>query len=513
MTDSARSQWIFSKTEAVAQNGMVTADPLAAEAGVEILREGGNALDAALATAFALGVTSPIGSGVGGIAGLVVWREGKASAFDGSTRAPLASRPEMFELVGGDKRSGMYGWPAVKNDANVEGPLSVSVPGAVAAYELAHRRMGKLPWARLFEPAIRIARDGMVMDWYSTLVFGTSAVRLHKNAEAKRVYYREGGAPYRPPTGFEPPDCLFQPDLARSLDAIARGGAKVLYRGELASAIADDIRRLGGVLSREDFAAYEAGAPPPHAVDYRGHRVITVPGLTGGPTVARALSLLGREDVRAHPPQSAESLHRIAVALRAAFAERLTSMADMPNTTHLNVVDRDRMCVSLTATLGGGFGSGVMIKGTGIVLTNGTYWFDPRPGRPNSIAPGKRVLWAGAPTIVLRGDEPYLVCGAPGGRKIMSAVTQVIVNAIDYGDGPQDATSRPRIHDEGEKLQVDSRIPENVRTALAAMGHEVDVKVEDVMSTNFARPGAIQIDGNDLRGGVEGTKIGIALGY
>jgi gamma-glutamyltranspeptidase/glutathione hydrolase len=510
---SSRSQWIFSKTEAVARNGLVTADPLADEAGVENLPEGGNALDAALATAFALGVTSPIGSGVGGIAGLVVWSEGKTSSFDGSTRAPLASRPEMFELVGGEARSGMYGWPAVKNDANVEGPLSVSVPGAVAAYELAHRRLGKLPWARLFEPAIRLARQGMVMDWYGTLVFGTSAVRLHKNAEAKRVYYREGGAPYRPPTGFEPADRLFQPDLARSLEAIARDGARVLYQGELAAAIADEIRALGGILSRDDFATYEAGAPPPQTLEFRGHRVVTMPGLTGGPTVARALALLGREELPKHAQQSAESLHRIAIALRAAFAERLTSMADMPNTTHLNVVDRDRMCVSLTATLGGGFGSAVMIRGTGIVLTNGTYWFDPRPGRPNSIAPGKRVLWAGAPTIVLRGAEPFLVCGAPGGRKIMSAVTQVVVNAVDYGDGPQAATSRPRIHDEGEKLQVDSRISPEARAALAAMGHEVDVKVEDVMATNFARPGAIQIDGRDLRGGVEGTKIGIALGY
>src|SRR5712691_3906163 len=256
MTDPARSQWLFTKTEAVAQNGMVTSDPLAAEAGVEMLREGGNALDAALATAFALGVTSPIGSGIGGIAGLVVWREGTASSFDGSTRAPLAARPDMFELLGGDTRSGMYGWPAVKNDANVEGPLSVTVPGAVAAYELAHRRLGKLPWARLLEPAIRLAREGFVVDWYSTLVFGTSAVRLHKNAEAKRVYYREGGAPYRPPTGFEPPDRLFQPDLARSLESIARGGAKVLYHGELAAAIAEEIRALGGILSRDDFAAY-----------------------------------------------------------------------------------------------------------------------------------------------------------------------------------------------------------------------------------------------------------------
>ena len=513
MTDPTRSQWIFSKTEAVARNGMVTADPLAAEAGVEILREGGNALDAALATAFALGVTSPIGSGLGGIAGLVVWRQGKATSFDGSTRAPLKSRPEMFELVGGEARSGMYGWPAVKNDANVEGPLAVTVPGAVAAYELAHRRHGKLPWSRLFEPAIRIARDGFVMDWYSTLVFGASAFRLHKNAEAKRVYYRPGGAPYRPPTGFEPPDRLIQPDLARSLEAIAREGAKALYQGELAAAIVDDIQAQGGILSREDLATYEAGTPPPNAIDYRGHQVVTLPGLTGGPTVARALGLLEREDLRKQKQQSAASLHSIAVALRAAFAERLGSMADMPNTTHLNAVDRDRMCVSLTATLGGGFGSAVMIKGTGILITNGTYWFDPRPGRPNSIAPGKRVLWAGAPTIVLREGEPVLVCGAPGGRKIMSAVVQTIVNAIDYGDGPQAATSRPRIHDEGEKLQVDSRIPQDVRDALSAMGHAVEVKVEDVLATNFARPGAIQVDGAELRGGVEGTKIGIALGY
>jgi len=513
VTDRSRSQWLFTKTEAVATNGMVTADPRAAEAGVEILREGGNALDAALATAFALGVTSPIGSGLGGIAGLVVWREGKASSFDGSTRAPLASRAEMFELVGGDARSGMYGWPAVKNDANVEGPLSVTVPGAVAAYELAHRRLGKLPWARLFEPAIRLAREGFFMDWYGTLTFGTSAVRLHKNAEAKRVYYRDGGAPFRPPTGFEPADRLFQPDLARSLESIARGGAKVLYEGELAAAIADDIRALGGILSREDFAAYEAGEPPPQTVEYRGHRVVTLPGLTGGPTVTRALGLLEREDLRKHRQLGAQSLHRIAVALRAAFGERLSSMADMPNTTHVNAVDRDRMCVSLTATLGGGFGSGVMIKGTGIVITNGTYWFDPRPGRPNSIAPGKRVLWAGAPTIVLRSGEPFFVCGAPGGRKIMSAVVQTVVSAVDYGDRPQTATSRPRIHDEGEELQVDSRIPDDVRAQLAAMGHEIEVKVEDVLSTNFARPSAIQISGPELLGGVEGTKIGIALGF
>jgi gamma-glutamyltranspeptidase/glutathione hydrolase len=512
VSDRARSEWRFTKTEAESANGMVTSDPLAAEAGVDILREGGNALDAALATAFALAVTSPLGSGLGGIAGLVVWRDGKASSFDGSTLAPIASRADMFELVGGEARSGMYGWPSVKGEANVEGPLSATVPGAVAAYELAHRRFGKLPWARLFGPAIRLAREGFVMDWYGTLVFGAYAARLHRNAEAKRVYFRAGGAPYRPPTGFEAAERLVQPELARSLEAIARDGARTLYTGDLAAAIVGDLQVQGGILSPEDLSAYEAGEAQPVALDYRGHRVLTLPGLTGGPTVARALTLLGGEDLRACPQLGAESLHRIAVAVRGAFEERLSAMADLPNTTHVNAVDSERMLVSLTATLGGAFGSAVMPRGTGILITNGMYWFDPRPGRPNSIAPRKRVLWAGSPTIVLRDGRPFMVCGAPGGRKIMSAIVQVVVNAVDYGDGPQDATSRPRVHDEGEKLLVDSRIGSDVRAALSRMGHELEVKVEDVLATNFARPGAIMIDGDRLRGGVEGTKIGIALG-
>src|SRR2546428_372672 len=148
----------------------------------------------------------------------------------------------------------MYGWPAVKGVGTAEGPLSVSVPGAVAVYELAHSRFGKLPWARLFEPAIRLAREGFLIDWYGTLVFGAFASRLHKNAEAKRVYYRQGGAPYRPPTGFEPPERLVQPDLARSLEAIAREGARALWGGAPGGAIFADFRALGGPLPGEAFS-------------------------------------------------------------------------------------------------------------------------------------------------------------------------------------------------------------------------------------------------------------------
>ena len=513
MSDHGRSDWRFARSEAECANGMVTSDPLAAEAGLEILREGGNALDAALATAFALAVTSPAGSGLGGIAGLVVWHDGKASSFDGSTRAPIAARPDMFELVGGASQSGMYRWPSVKNEANDEGPLSVTVPGAVAAYELAHRRLGKLPWGRLFEPAIRLARDGFLMDWYGTLVFAADAERLHRDPESRRTYFHASGAAYRPATGTEAPDRLVQPELARSLELIAREGAQTLYRGELAGSIIDHIRACGGILSLEDLATYAAGEMPPLTLSYRGYGVLTLPGLTGGPTVARALALLDREELRSRRQLGAESLHRLAAALRTAFTERLDPPPDRPNTTHVNVVDRDRMLVSLTATLGGTFGSALLVPGTGMLMTNGLYWFDPRPDRPNSIAPGRRVLWAGAPTILLRDDRPSLVCGAPGGRKIMSAVVQTIVNAVDYGDGPQDATSRPRIHDEGEMLQVDSRIAEDVRATLARMGHEIELRVDDLLTWNFARPSAIAVDGHRLRGGVEGTKFGIALGY
>ena len=155
------------------------------------------------------------------------------------------------------------GLTAVKGDVNIEGPLSVSVPGAVAAYQLAHRRFGKLPWRRLFEPAIRLAADGLVSDWYGTLLFGAYAARLHRNAEAKRVYYRAGGAPYRPQTGFEAPELIRQPELARSLELVAERGAEVLYRGELAAAIVDDVRKAGGILARDDLATYRARELPP----------------------------------------------------------------------------------------------------------------------------------------------------------------------------------------------------------------------------------------------------------
>jgi gamma-glutamyltranspeptidase/glutathione hydrolase len=171
--------------------------------------------------------------------------------------------------------------------------------------------------------------------------------------------------------------------------------------------------------------------------------------------------------------------------------------------------------VSLTQTLGQGFGSGFVAKGTGVVLLDTMTWFDPVPDHPNSVGPGKRVLWAGAPSLIEKDGRPLLAVGAPGGRKIMSAVAQSIVNVIDFGDGAQDAVNRPRVHDEGEGLLVDSRVPESVRRELADLGHDVQIKEETLMSAWFARPQAILVapDSGDLHGGVDALKPAVAIGY
>ena len=510
-----RSEWNHWKTEPVARDGMVTAEHhLAAEAGVEMLREGGNAVDAAVAAAFVMGVVEPFTSGIGGIAGMVIRRpDGTVVAIDGGTRAPRAARADMFELVGGSARGGMYGWPAVKDGANIEGPVSVSAPGQAPALCLALERFGSLPRSRVMEPAVRFAREGFEVDWYVSLSIAMYAERLGRAGDGKRIFFRPSGAPLRPPIGTEPSDRLVQSDLSRALEAIAKDGPGVLYQGEIARAIVSGVRAEGGILTEEDLAESEARVVAPLQTMYRGHRIVTLDGLTGGPTIARTLTVLDAFPVGLKAQGSVDHLHLVAEALRAAFLYRFSSMAD--HTTHLNAVDHQRTMVSLTQTLGQGFGSGFVPKGTGIVLTDGMTWFDPVPGHPNSIAPGKRVLWAGSPTLVLRNDRPFLAVGAPGGRKIMSAVPQSIVNIIDFGDGPQDAVNRPRVHDEGEGLLVDSRIPQEIRDGLAALGHEVEVKEETLMSAWFARPNAISVDvqTGELRGGVDQLKPAVALGF
>ncbi len=547
------SAWQISRTEATARGGMVVADrERATLAGLEILREGGNAVDAAVAAAFVMGVVEPVTSGLGGVAAMVVrTKDGHLTVIDGSTAAPQGARPDMFEVLDTGERLGMYGWPATRDNANNVGYRSLGVPGMVGCLLDALDRYGTLPRARVMAPAIALARDGFDVDWYLGLAIGTYADRLWAYPESKKAFYRPSGAPLRVATGFEPADRLVQADLARSLEAIARDGADAFYRGPLADAICDDVQANGGLLTREEFAAYRSRELAPLRSTFRGHELVTVPGPSGATTALELLNIVEASDLR--EPDSAAERHLVLEASRRAFVDRFAHLADVPGapferfaskehararsrtidpsratpeiaaglvpppagdcTTHLCVVDRGGAMVSLTSTLGQGFGSGVVVRGTGIVMADVMTWFDPRPGTINSAAPGKRILWAPSPMILLDDGRPYLAVGAPGGRRIMSAVPQVVMNIVDHGMGPQDAVARPRVHSEGRPSILDTRIDDPIQEELRAMGHELELREETFFSSHFARPSAILVDRDrTLRAGVNPLKPALAAG-
>ena len=558
-----RSAWLIDKQEASSSRGMVTAmQPLAADAGAEILRKGGNAIDAAVATAFAIGVVEPFMSGVGGIA-FLVYRDGKSGqtiCLDGSTVLPRAMRPELFELLGEDQRSGMYGWRATKDNAAEEGWLTPGVPGMPGMVAEAHRRWGSLPWADVLEPAIRLAEDGFEVNHYVAMMTAACFNKLQRIPESKRTFFRPDGSPLSPAIGA-PGDRLKQPDLARTLRLIASDGVDVIYKGEIGKMIADDMQRNGGLITEEDLADFTVQEFQPHQTEYRGHQVLGQLRNTGYPTVAEALQLLEGFDVPGMGFQSPQGSHLIAESIRHAFIDRLRYLGDkdllpvplegvvsrsytdqrradidpsraapdavpgdpwpfdpdgpgeMParsgnggdsQTTHLNVVDADHNMVSLTSTLGAFYGSGVVIKGTGITLNNATMWFDPEPGAVTSVGPGKRVMSAATPVLVLKDGQPFAAVGSPGGRKVISAVYQVLVNMIDYGMSIQPSISAPRLHSEGFQTDISTRFPAEVIAHLESIGHQVQRREESLSTSFFARPSGIVIDREtgELRGGV-----------
>jgi gamma-glutamyltranspeptidase / glutathione hydrolase len=536
---------------------MVTADqPVATDAALRVLREGGNAVDAAVTAAFVMAVAEPALCGIGGVAAMVIrLPDGRETVIDGSGLASHAARPDMFDLADAGVK-GMYGWPAVADDANNVGYRSVGVPGMVAAISLALERYGTIDLRRAVEPAAVLARDGLLVDIHLTNTLATYAERLWAFPASKRTFFKPSGLPLHPPAALEGGgDRLVQGDLARSLEAIRRDGADSFYRGELAHAIVDEVRRNGGILDLEDLGSYEARELVPLVTTHRGHRVATLTDVGGGITVVEALNVLEAIGLPAIDRWSARYMHLLAEAQRHAFKDRFELLADpaqtrapfalvasaeraaevsgridpqrvpagavpaaaivpdVPHTTHLCVVDASRTCVSLTSTLGGAFGSAAVLGDTGILLANVMTWFDPRPGRLNSIAGGKRILWAPSPVIASLDGKPRLLVGGSGGRRLISGVLQTIVNVIDHGDGPQDAVSAWRVHDEGSGTLVDSRVPGELRDELALMGHNVVPVEETLASPAFGRLNAIAIDDDLLRAGVARMRPSTAAGY
>jgi gamma-glutamyltranspeptidase/glutathione hydrolase len=543
-----------SKSPVEVRHAAVTAGhPLGAAVGADVLRRGGNAVDAAVATAFAMAVIEPFMSCLAGGGSMLIHRarRGESVALDFNVEAPAAAHARMYPL-GKGRGSELYAWPAVTDDANVHGHRAVAVPGSVAGLALALERYGTLDLRDAVAPAARLARAGVPVDWYLALATAEHAEELSAYPEAARTYLRGGRFAPRPPS-LGPGDRWRQPALARTLELIGKEGPDAFYRGELAQAIHAEMRRGGGVLTREDLAAYRARIAAPLAGTYRGVRLLGMPGATGCVTALEALNVLGCLELPRDGGGDARTYHLRAGAFRLAFADRLRWLGDPAHvdapwdrllspahaarlarqadrgrprgaprrparrggdcTTHVGAVDRDRTLVSLTHTAVSLFGSRVVVPGTGLLLSNGMMWFDPRPGRANSVAPRKRPLVNMTPFLALRADRPWLTVGAPGGRKIVTAVPQVLSNLIDFGLAPQAACEAPRLHAEDATVYVDDRVGRDVVAALRRLGHRVVPQTESFSTFYFARPQVIEVRGDGLVAGVDHLRPATAMGF
>ncbi len=471
---------------------VVSSHYLASEAGDAVLRKGGNAVDAAVATAFALAVTLPSAGNVGG-GGFLVYHgaDGEVTTFDFREKAPLAASERMFLDEAGE----------IHANSNHEGILSVGVPGTVAGLWLAHQRLGKLPWAELVAPAVALARDGFPSTWAMQGFLRWAAENAEAYPSTARAFLKPGAQLY------EPGETWRQPDLAATLERIQQGGRDGFYRGETARLVAEFMRRQGGLITEEDLAAYQAVERQPVRGSYRGHDVYGMPPpSSGGIAVVQMLNLLEGYELAEIGHNSSLYLHLLTEAMRRAFAdraehlgdpefnpampvERLTSKAyaaelrssvelfraspsdselfsrayreaalerEAAETTHFSVVDREGNAVAVTYTLEESYGSRIVVEGAGFLLNNEMGDFNPVPGvtdeegligtPPNLVAPGKRMLSSMSPTIVARDGRPVLVIGSPGGRTIINTVLQVILNVLDHGMNVAQAIEAGRIH-------------------------------------------------------------------
>ncbi len=462
--------WHVRKPAVRAKGGIVASqNGSAATIGAEALAKGGNAVDAVLATAFALAALEPWNSGLGGIGFLVSQLAGekRASVVDFGPVAPLALDPALYPLTG-RVRSELFTWPEVEGDRNMHGPFSFAVPAAVGGYALASEKFGRLPWRDLVAPAALLARSGLPVDWFTTLKIVYAAADLRRYEESRRIYLPDDLPPTCAPEGEAPRLPLGR--LADTLERLAQAGPQDFYKGEIAAAILADVRAAGGALSAADLESGTARILPALDIPYRSARLSAAPGMTAGPTLGRILGVLSAE--RFGPAPDARYFAAVIEALRQAYAERLAGMGESEkgqetSTTHITAIDREGGIAALTTTLLSIFGSRYVLPRTGILMNNGVMWFDPRPGRPNSMAPGKRALTNMCPILAAKDGRPFFGIGASGGRRILPAVLQIASFIIDFGMEPETAGHHPRIDFSGGKeTLIDCRLPPEISEGL-----------------------------------------------
>jgi gamma-glutamyltranspeptidase/glutathione hydrolase len=488
---------------------VVSQNDIASRVGADILARGGNAVDAAVATGFALAVTLPRAGNLGGDGFMLVYvaAEGRTYALDYRSVAPLAAKPALYDQ---EPRDARYGYRAS------------GVPGSVAGLAHAHARWGRLPWAELIEPARKLAAEGVTLSPDSAYALSWSRDVLGHWEAGRRIFLQTGGAPWRPG------DTLVQSDLAWTLGEIQRDGADAFYRGAVADRIVASMQAHGGLITHEDLARYRTAERTPIETEYRGHRVVTMPpSSAGGVMLLELLNLVERFDLKAMGADTAASLHVMSEAMKLAqldrtryigdpdfstlptaqltsqaYADRRSSLISTDSllpapslvpgdpwevegidTTHFSVVDSEGNAVSNTYTLGSSFGSGAVVDGAGFLLNDQMKNFnrrlraDGRPVTANGMEPGKRMISTIAPTIVFKDGRPWLVTGTPGGSTIPNSLFQLIVNVVDHGMNLAEATTTPRIHQDGATgaLQVESGLNRDTIRLLEGLGHKVVV--------------------------------------
>ncbi len=499
------------KRDAVASNGMVaTNHPLGSVAGLEMLAMGGNAMDAAVASAFALSVVEPMMVGIFG-AGFINYYDASSGEFvniDNYSVAPAAAAQDMYETVSDT-------WPdymETAERANLVGYRSVGVPGALMGWCYAEEKYGRLGLDTVIRPAIRYAKRGFAASRYLADIIRLNGDDLAMFPASAEVFLPNG----TPPSVGQK---IVRSDYARTLETVAADGPDVLYKGRIGEMVASDMAANGGIITADDFTNYRIHLREPARGAYRGYEIVSVaPTSSGGTAIIEILNIIEGFDVASLGFGTAEGAHLLAEAMKIAFADRFEYMGDpafveVPvnaltdkqyaaerrreidpsrardysygnpslyagegaDTTHLTTADSDGNVVSTTQTIHAVFGSKVTTPGTGMLLNNTMNIFDPHPGNANSIAPGKRMVSSMSPTIVMKDGKPFMALGTPGATRIFPSVLQAIVNVIDHRMTLQEAVEAPRVWTQGQALEVEPGIAGSVRDGLKAMGHDVQV--------------------------------------
>ena len=491
---------------------VVCVDPRAAEHGAHVLEAGGNAFDAAIATAFVQMVVTPFSCGVGGMVSAHLWEKETARHFivDGLLRAGSRVTADMWAADYRGESEGR-GQSLFEDYRSEIGYSSICAPGSVAALAEVHRHLGSMPWSQLLQPAIEIARNGFLFMPVtpSSLVedpgpFQPDAItRIQATAESARLYYREAGTVPHDGVAFR------NPDYAGTLERIAHAGADDLYTGELADVIASDLESNGSFVTRDDLRRYRTSVYSPTVTPYRGHNFHSNLSPGGGPLLIRTLNVLGGLELGGMEHAGTDHLAYLASTLQLVnqdrreylgdpdhtgpmalieliSTERVSALreavvagvvgdeqppAESPDTTHLTVVDRDNNIACITHS--SGQSSGVVTPGLGFVYNNGMNRFDPRPEHPSSLAPGKARVHMMMPTLVFKDRGPVMALGAPGGNAILSALVQTASNVIDFGMSAVEAVSATRIHAEGSTIWCEARVRSDVVAGLEERGFTV----------------------------------------